>query len=270
MNRPPGFGDIKQENKCSKEESIGTGGGTCGSFKSPSFVWLRQRHIKMEVERRIREEQAHPDPKDRYQSRRCDGIKKNLGGDKSVHLSSLLHNTQHPRYQHHQVVRETTNQFAQKESDMFGPEEQLKAFKTEDTLKIVNIRPDGSQYPFESSTTTQDLQQSVFTEDVRLREKAGWAAHTSLVPSLQQLNTQLAELAATGHVVVLPPAGHRNDKLQNHYDDSAGVSVTSTSFQPPPGYVPTRTPPTRGVETRFRLTRSEFADPGGKVEMYNR
>ena len=28
---------------------------------------------------------------------------------------------------------------------MFGPEEQLKAFKTEDTLKIVNIRPDGSQ-----------------------------------------------------------------------------------------------------------------------------
>ena len=189
------------------------------------------------------------------------------------------------------------------------------------------------QYPFESSTTTQDLQQSVFTEDVRLREKAGWAAHTSLVPSLQQLNTyvcvlvkdpscrafsfwlvlvvprnalcvravcildpravcracrpadvncdliiiiyiyiyrQLAELAATGHVVVLPPAGHRNDKLQNHYDDSAGVSVTSTSFQPPPGYVPTRTPPTRGVETRFRLTRSEFADPGGKVEMYNR
>lgn len=226
----------------------------------------------MEVERRIREEQAHPHPANRKISRRCDGIRKNAGGDKSVNNASLLQHTTHPRFENHQVIRETTNQFAQKESDMFGPEEQLPAFRVTDTLRIVNVRPDGSQYPFESSTTTQDLQQSIFTEDVRLREKKGWAAHTSLVPSLQQLNQKTQELTASGHVIVLPPAGGRQDNaISNVHDDRSGFSETAASFQAPLGYVPTRTPPTRGaVVTTFRRTRSEFADPGGKVEMYNR
>lgn len=222
----------------------------------------------------------HPNPARRRESQRCDGLRKSEGGDRMLWhgtatapmkppFQSSLTATSHPKNEHHQVIRETTNQMTEVEKKMFPVDGQLGPFHLADTLRVVNFQTPGGMFPLESATTTGELQDAVLTQDVRLQGgNGGWAGHTRLVPSHTSIHERRETLKQTGHMVELPPHQRREDNSFHTYGAGAVTSEAKAAFTAS-GFKPTETAVDTMTETKYRRAVSEFRGHDGRPEMFN-
>jgi hypothetical protein len=194
-----------------------------------------------------------------------------------------LTTTNHPRFEQHQTIRETTNQQAELEKTQFPAEEQLGPFHLTDTLRVVNIHngATGNIYPTESATTTGQQQRAVITEDVRLRTNP-MANRTRLVPSQESLDRRQQALREAGHTVILPInkgsykdtpdgfPGRDDNPFVNGDPQNMPTSEASSAYAGPAGFAVQDLKTDLTVETKYRRGRSEFNGHDGAPELYNR